>query len=115
MSEKPMKKDTLTGDESIKSIAQLQEAGFGNMVGMSTAWIEALSNMGAEMIGFAAERIKGDVKTQHDVLQCNNVGKLQHVLAQFIQKALDEYQQETGKLVAMSTNAFTPKGEDKAT
>ncbi|WP_299410117.1 phasin family protein [uncultured Roseobacter sp.] len=97
------------------ALAQLQEAGFGNMVGMSTAWMEAMGDMGAEVAGFIAERIKEDVKTQHKMLHCKNVGELQHIQGEFIQKAIDQYQAETGKLVEMSTKAFAPEanGEKK--
>ena len=44
------------------SLELLKGAGFGNMVGMNTVWLETLSNMSAEVAGFVAERIKEDVK-----------------------------------------------------
>jgi len=39
---------------------------------------------------------------------------LQHVQAQFFQKAIDQYQAETGKLVEMTNKAFTPKSDDNS-
>lgn len=101
------KKDTPTN-----TFAQLQEVGVGNMLGVSTAWMEALSDMGAEFANFFAERIKEDVKTQHKVLHCNNIADLQHIQAQFIQKAMEQYQTETGKLVDMSAKVFSSKPDD---
>jgi phasin protein len=95
------------------AFAQLQEAGLGNMIGLGTAWIEALSDMGAEVAGFVAERIKEDVKTQHEILHCKNVADLQHIQGKFIQKALEQYQVETGKLFKMSTDAFASPKADK--
>jgi hypothetical protein len=115
MSEKPKTREHTAHIENNSALLQLQEAGFGKMVGMSVAWMETLSNMSAEMIGFAADRIKEDVKTQHDILQCKNVAELQHVQAQFMQKAMDQYQEETGKLVEMSSKVLTPNEEEKAT
>ncbi|MFK7837435.1 MAG: phasin family protein [Sulfitobacter sp.] len=94
------------------AMAHLQEAGMGNLMGMGTAWIEAVSAMTAEVAGFVAERIKEDVKTQHEILHCKNVSDLQHIQAQFMQKAIDQYQAETGRLVEMGTKAFNPPGED---
>ncbi|MDU8911610.1 phasin family protein [Aestuariicoccus sp. MJ-SS9] len=93
--------------------AQLQEAGFGNFAAMGTAWMEAMSDIGAEAMSFVAERLKEDVKTQHEMLHCKDMDQLQHIQAEFVQKAIDQYQEETGKLVEMSTQAFQPpKSED---
>lgn len=98
-----------TSDQPLNSITQLQDAGLGNLMWLGTAWLEAMSDLSAEITGFVAERIKEDVKTQHEILHCKNVGDLQHIQAQFIQKAIDQYQEETGKLVEMSTQMFTPR------
>ena len=100
---------TPTTEAALSTITQLQEAGLGNMMGMGTAWIEAVSDMSAEVAQFIAERIKEDVKTQHEILHCSNVADLQHIQAEFIQKAMDQYQAETSKLVEMSTKAFAAK------
>ncbi|MFL4471126.1 phasin family protein [Tateyamaria armeniaca] len=99
--------------EPFNAFVHLQEAGLGNMMGLSTAWVEALSDMGAEVASFVAERIKEDVKTQHQILHCKNVTDLQHIQGQFIQKAMEQYQVETGKLLKMSTDAFAPPEDDK--
>ena len=96
------------------AFAQLQDAGLSNFTGFGTAWMEALSDMGAEVAGFVADRIKEDVKTQHEMLHCKNVADLQHIQAKFIQKAMDQYQAETGRLVEMSTQAFAAKSTDEA-
>lgn len=103
---------TQTAHEPFNTFAHFQEAGLGNLMGMGTAWVEAVSEMGAEVAGFVAERIKEDVKTQHEILHCKNVADLQHIQAQFMQKAMDQYHSETGKLVEMSTKAFSPKDKE---
>lgn len=99
--------------EPLKTFANLQEAGLGNMMGVSTVWAEAISDMGAEVASFVADRIKEDVKTQHEILQCKNVADLQHIQAEFIQKALDQYNAETGKLLEMGTQAITAAADQK--
>ena len=106
-------KTTSATADPFNTIAQLQQAGLGNMMGISTAWAEAISDMGAEVASFVAERIKEDVKTQHAILHCKNAGDLQQIQANFIQKAMDQYQAETGKLVEMGTNAFASGADDK--
>ena len=97
----------------LQKLAELQEAGFGNMVGLSTAWLEALGDIGSEVLSFMAERVKEDVKTQHAILHCKNVSELQNIQAEFIQKALEQYSAETGKLVRMSNDALASAGSDK--
>ncbi|MEO1138204.1 MAG: phasin family protein [Pseudomonadota bacterium] len=92
---------------SPSSIAETPAEGVGSMLGLSAFWMEAMSDMGAEVLSFVAERIKEDVKTQHQLLHCKNLGEVQHIQTQFIQKALDQYQAETGKLVEMSAKAFS--------
>lgn len=116
MANKPKTQEptTSTDSEPFNTFAHLQEAGLGNMMGMSTAWMEAISDMGAEVATFVAERIKEDVKTQHEILHCKNVGDLQHIQAEFIQKAMSQYQIETGKILKMGTDALASSTDDKA-
>ena len=92
-----------SGEAVTNAIAELQKVGFGSVAWMGTAWTEQLTDFGAEMLSFVAERVKEDVKTQHKILHCKNVGELQQIQAQFIQKAVDQYSTETGKLVALGS------------
>ncbi|WP_390910407.1 phasin family protein [Pseudosulfitobacter sp. SM2401] len=114
MANKPQPQDPIaaTSKDTQDKLTQLQSAGFGNLMGMSTAWLEAVGDMSAEVVGFVAERIKEDVKTQHEILQCRNVADLQHVQAQFFQKAMDQYRVETGKLVEMTSSKASVAGGD---
>ncbi|MCF2870401.1 phasin family protein [Octadecabacter sp. G9-8] len=111
MANKSTAQDTTQTDAKapVKTMPQLQDTALSNMMGMGTFWIEAVSEMSAEVVQFVAERIKEDVKTQHEILHCRNAADLQHIQAQFLQKAMDQYQAETGKLVEMGTNAFASK------
>jgi hypothetical protein len=69
---------------------------------MSTAWIESLADLGSEATSFLAERIRQDVKTQHAILHCKSPAELQHLQAEFMQRAFDQYAAETGKLIMIS-------------
>jgi phage gp36-like protein len=114
MANKTQAQDTNTpsSTQPLNAVTQLQEAGFRNMMGMGTAWVEALSDMSAEMAGFVADRIKEDVKTQHEILHCKNAADLSQIQSRFMQKAMDQYKAETGKLVEMGTSAFGTKSGD---
>ncbi|NNE88071.1 MAG: phasin family protein [Silicimonas sp.] len=111
----PTKAETpkTTDEIPMKALTQLQEAGLGNMMGLGTAWAEAFGDMSSEFASFVADRIKEDVKTQHEVLHCKSVGDLQQIQSQFVQKALEQYQSETGKLFEMSTKMFANVAKDK--
>lgn len=103
-----------SAEDLMNPFLQLQEAGLGSLKGMNTAWLDAMGDMGAEVVSFVADRIKEDVKTQHEIMKCRTVADLQHVQAQFMQKAMDQYHEETGKLVEMGTQAFAALADDAA-
>ena len=90
----------------------LQTAGFGSMTMMGTAWVEALSDLGSEVLSFVADRVKEDVQAQHEFLHAKDVNELQTIQAKFVQKAVDQYSDETGKIVKLSQSALAklPRG-----
>ncbi|MEX0310718.1 MAG: phasin family protein [Tateyamaria sp.] len=93
-------------------VAALQDQGLRAMSQFGLAWAEGMSDMGSEVLSFIADRIKEDVATQHKLLHCKNVADFQHIQAEFVQKAIDQYTAETGKLVQMSQDLF-PGTSDK--
>ena len=76
------------------------------MMGMGTAWLEAVGKMNVEMVIFVASRMTEDAKTQQKILECRSVGDLSHLQAQFMQRAMDQYKAETGKLVELGNSAL---------
>lgn len=107
---------TVTSSETENPFApfvELQQSGFGNLMGMNSAWLEGLGDISAEVWSFIADRIKEDVKTQHEILHCKDMAELQQIQSRFMQKAIDQYQAETGKIVEMSMAAFKQNGDAK--
>jgi hypothetical protein len=47
------------------------------------------------------ERIKEDVKTQHEILNCKDAADLNKIQMRFVQTAIDDYTAESGKLIEM--------------
>lgn len=88
----------------LSALADLQNAGMGSLSWMGTAWVENMSDMYSEVLSFVAERVKEDVNTQHALLHCKDVAQIQKIQADFIQKALDQYSVETGKLVELNSS-----------
>ena len=90
---------------------EIQRAGFGNIVGAQIAWLESLSGISAEIAAFVATRIKEDVDTQHEILQCEDLDEVRRIQEDFLKTAVSQYQAETGKLAQMGMEAFKVKTE----
>lgn len=106
MANKAASEKSKTNETPANPFAEMQAAGLGNMVGLSSAWLRAMGDVSTEVMDFVTDRIKEDVKTQHQILNCKNVSELQQIQADFLEKAVEQYQAETGKLLEMSTNVF---------
>lgn len=90
-------------DKSVMALVKdMQSAGFGSAAQFGTEWVEAMSDLGSEVLSFVSDRVKEDVNTQHALLHAKDIGEVQNIQAEFLQKAVDQYTSETGKLVEMS-------------
>ncbi len=69
-----------------------------------TVWFERVADLGSEITAFVADRIKEDVQTRHALLHCKSLTEVQHVQAEFFQKAFDQYRTKTAQLVEMTGN-----------
>lgn len=87
----------------MSAFQDMQKAGLDPARWMGTAWMEHMSSLGSEWLSFVSDRIQEDVKTQHALLHCKDLSAAQHIQMQFLQKAMDDYQAETGKMVEMGT------------
>jgi hypothetical protein len=104
MASKTEKTETdTTKPEGLAGLASLTPAAI-----LGRAWMEGMAELGSEWTTFVADRIKEDVKTQHALLHCKSVTEAQQVQAAFLQKAIDQYAAETGKLIEM-TESITAK------
>lgn len=104
----------LEPEKIFQTLANAQTAGLGSLSWLGTKWVETMSDVGAEWLSFIAERVKEDVKTQHELLHAKNIGEVQHIQAQFLQKAMDDYRDETGKIVEFCSQAMSDIQEHAA-
>lgn len=77
-------------------------------------WLERMADVGSEMLSFMAARVGEDVQTQHALMHAKGVAEVQHIQAQFFQKAMDDYAAETAKLVTMGKKIASDSGIDPA-
>lgn len=89
---------------ALDAMAHLQKAGFGSLAWLGTAWVETMSEAGSEWMTFLAERMREDVKTQHQILHCRDMSELQKIQLDFMKTAMDQYTAETGKMLEIGNS-----------
>lgn len=90
-----------TDNPALTAMRGMQGTGFASGSTMGAAWLEAMSDLGSEVLSFVADRVKEDVQTQHQIMHAKSLAEVQHIQAEFVQKAVDQYSAETGKLVEL--------------
>ena len=85
-----------------------QAAGLGPLNWLAPNMVERMSDMGSEWLSFVATRVQEDVKLQHALMHAKTPGDVQAVQAKFLQKALDQYSAETGKMMELGAKLFDP-------
>ena len=89
-----------------QAFTDMQSGGLGSLSWLGTKWVETMSDLGSEWLSFVADRVKEDVKLQHELLHAKTMNDVQRVQAAFIQKALDDYRLETGKVVKFCSDTM---------
>ncbi|WP_322892807.1 MULTISPECIES: phasin family protein [unclassified Yoonia] len=92
--------DTLAPDalDVLAAVAPLAPVAWASKI-----WMDNMARMTGEIATFVTARIKEDVQTRQALMQCKTLSEVQHVQAAFMQKAVAQYQAETGKLIEMTT------------
>ena len=90
-----------------------QAAGLGPLNWLAPTVIERMSDMGAEWFTFVAGRVREDVALQHALLHAKSASDAQEIQLKFLQRALDQYTAETGKLVEQGSKLFEPVEDDE--
>lgn len=99
-------KPALNPEKMFQTVTDVQTAGLGSLAWLGTKWVETMSDVGAEWLSFVAERVKQDVKTQHELLHAKSFEHVRTIQAQFLQQAMDDYRNETGKIVEFCSNTM---------
>jgi len=91
----------------------MQATKFPTAPGIGSEWIESVIQMGSEVLNFMATRVQQDVQMQHALMQAKGVAEVQHIQAQFFQKAMDDYAAESAKLLEIG-RTIVPDAETKS-
>ncbi|MCZ0964492.1 phasin family protein [Paracoccus benzoatiresistens] len=71
----------------------------------STAMSDAYLNLVEEWTNFVMRRVRQDVLMMHQLLQCRDAAQIQRIQGAFVQKAINEYQEEAGRVNAILQKA----------
>lgn len=96
-----------TANPMASMLEAMQTAKFPNMPDFGGAWVENMADYGQEVLSFISKRVAEDVQTQHALMHAKGVAEVQHIQAQFFQKAMDDYAAETAKLMELG-KSITP-------
>lgn len=108
-------KSANTANPMASMLEAMQSAKFPEMPDLGTSWLEHIADYGQEVMNFMAKRVAEDAQTQHSLLHAKGVAEVQHIQAQFFQRAMDDYAAETARLVAlgksMTSQSPSTKGD----
>ena len=107
----PETKPDPTGAEPLETLVGMQTASLNSMAWLGTAWMSNAGDVGTELMQFLAKRIKEDVRTQHEMLHCKDLTKLQDIQMRFVQTAMEQYAAETEKLLQMGSDMMAEAGK----
>ena len=97
-----------------KAAQEVFSAAFGPWGQMGAAWAEAMSELGGEVMRFLAERVQQDMGLQQRLLHASSLDEARHIQAEFVQKAIDQYTAETGRMVEIGGDIAARLGLPKA-
>ena len=85
---------------------EAQAQAMGRMTAFNTAMTEAMSRYGQEFMGFVQARLAEDAKTQQELMACRDIHELAEIQRRFLERTMQQYTDETGKLVDMGREVF---------
>lgn len=68
---------------------------------LGTKFVDTWLDLGEELYAFTADRIREDIKTQHEILHCKTPTEFQKIQASYVKKALSDYRAHGGRLVEL--------------
>lgn len=104
-SSKPATTDAAAASAAVtEALADFQRMGLASMSWMNSDWPRKMNEMGSEAMAFVSERIKHDVEFQRCMMECRDIREFQQLQADFLQTAINQYTEETGKMLEMGAD-----------
>ncbi len=77
----------------------LQSSGMGSLAAFAAAAAREWGAIGSEAIAFLTRRLEDDLTTQQKLLHAASPEEFRHIQAEFVQRAMDQYAEETGRML----------------
>ena len=95
------------------AFAQWQRLGLGALNWMGGPILERMGEISSEWLHFLSERVQEDVALQHELLQAKSASEIQEIQMAFVQRAIDQYRAETGKMMSLGIRMFEADDDAK--
>lgn len=82
---------------------------------LSPVFVHHMRDMGAEWLGFVAARLQEDVALQHALLHAKSPAEAQQIQLAFLDRAVEQYTAETGRMLNLSTRMLSVSAEAQDT
>lgn len=97
---------TQAGPASMASLDAASAEGLEMIGRLSTAMMEFMGRSSAEAVEFITARFQQDAEMQQRLLACHSLDELSRVQTEFVSHAIEQYTQETGKMVKLGSEAM---------
>lgn len=85
---------------------EAQAEAMGRMTAFNTVVAEAMGRYGQEFMGFVQDRLAEDAKTQQELMACRDLNEVAAIQSRFMERTMQQYTDETGKLVDLGREIF---------
>lgn len=86
------------------AFADLQKVGMDGFAAFNAAMAENLSKLYSEWMQFVGHRLREDMNVQQALFVCRSIEDARAIQDAFFRRAMEEYSDETQKLMQMSQN-----------
>lgn len=83
------------------ALSGLATAGMEPLASAGLAFVEGWIEASGEIAAFLARRIQSDFDLQREILQCRDPAELVRIQTAFVEKAIEDYRAESGKLAGI--------------
>lgn len=103
-----MAKSSKSGDMAnpFAAFMEAQAEAMGRMTAFNSAVAEAMGRYGQEFMSFVQARLAEDAKTQQELMNCRDMNEMAAIQSKFMERTMQQYTDETGKLVDLGREIF---------
>lgn len=87
-------------------MTDMQAEGLAMFERIGNAMSDYYGQTGVEFMEFFNKRLQEDARTREEMMACKDISEFAEVQQRFVKTAMEQYSEETGKMVQMSNNVL---------